>query len=184
MMKIRGRKLLLCLTHRYCILAANSLIAVITTLIISDMLNMISDTVDNTQDLENMSDGLGTIFIGYGVVIEERGTLMDFFGLYPEHFNQRQDAVDHLCHWYGLMYLILGLFMEIGVQIIKIPNRLINTMGMEGPIFGVNIVFMLLALLLLVRHSLVLHNPQRHHPAKSGFEATPSAHTPHATNEE
>lgn len=165
------------LTHRYCIMAVNGLIVIITALIIYDMVQMLFNTIDDANELEDMSDGLATILIGYGVAIEERETLMEFFGLYPQDFDDGQEAVDHLCHWYGLLYLILGLFMEIGVQLIKIPNRMINTIGLEGLIFSVNIVFMVLVVFLLLKHNVLLIDPVKNRHPEGVTEGAPIAET-------
>jgi uncharacterized Tic20 family protein len=165
------------LTHRYCIMAVSGLIVIITALIIYDMVQMLFNTIDDANELEDMSDGLATILIGYGVAIEERETLMEFFGLYPQDFDDGQEAVDHLCHWYGLLYLILGLFMEIGVQLIKIPNRMINTIGLEGLIFSVNIVFMVLVVFLLLKHNVLLIDPVKNRHPEGVTEGAPIAET-------
>jgi hypothetical protein len=67
-------------------------------------------------------EGLGTILVALGVALEERETLMKFLGLYPEGLTARQACVDHHCHGYGLILLLLGLFVEVLVYVVRMPN--------------------------------------------------------------
>ncbi len=42
-----------------------------------------------------------------------------------------QAHIDDSCHYYGVAQLILGLFAEIFVAMISLPDRIINTKGWE-----------------------------------------------------
>jgi len=57
-----------------------------------------------------------------GVALEERETLMKFLKLYPEGLTPFQELVDHHCHGFGLILLLLGLLVEVVVYIVKMPN--------------------------------------------------------------
>lgn len=67
-------------------------------------------------------EGLGTILVALGVALEERETLMKFLGLYPKGLTPLQARLDHHCHGYGLVLLLLGLFVEVLVYIVRMPN--------------------------------------------------------------
>lgn len=136
------------------LLLMNAAIVVISLDSLADMVAFARDSTPNLEELENTSDAVATIYIAYGVAAEERGALMDFSGVYPGLRNAAQDALDHASHYYGLSLLVIGLFMEIGVQLIKLPDRIVDTRGLEYGIFGINVLFILLSLWLLFRYSL------------------------------
>ena len=94
--------------------------------------------------------------MAYGVALEERDSLMKFFKLYPRYWTEVEEATDHFSHFYGLCILLLGLFMEVSVEVVKIPNTILNTEGIEGVVFGVGFLFLILASVLLLRLSYVL----------------------------
>jgi len=114
--------------------------------------------------LEDLATGFGTILIGYGVLAEERETLMKVFRLYPRFETPAEVQIDHVCHVSGLGLLLLGLAAEIPVQLVKIPNDTVNTEGLEPFLFALSVLFNALALIFLVRFivSLVRLRP---HPA-------------------
>jgi hypothetical protein len=131
---------------------AFNLVLVLTGLAISlSMAEKLRDFFTTEKVLEDMADGFGTILIGYGVLLEERDALMRILKLYPRYAGPAEERVDQLCHVYGLFLLLLGLFAEIPVQLILIPNDTINTEGLEPYLFGVSLTFIVVALVVLLR---------------------------------
>lgn len=72
--------------------------------------------------MEELLEGMGTILVALGVALEERETLLKFIGVYPQGLTPMQEAVDHHCHGYGLLLLLVGLFVEVAVYVIRMPN--------------------------------------------------------------
>jgi len=72
--------------------------------------------------MEDILEGLGTILVALGVALEERETLLRFFGVYPADLTPMQSRIDHHCHGYGLLLLLVGLFIEVAVYAIRMPN--------------------------------------------------------------
>lgn len=107
---------------------------------ILDMLPMLSNASNDVALLEDITEGYATILIAYGVAAEERGTLMEFLRLYPHHRTPVQAATDHVCHHFGLFLLLLGLFVELCEELVKLPNAIINTDGIESLMFGVAVL--------------------------------------------
>ncbi|MHC1790760.1 hypothetical protein [Solidesulfovibrio sp.] len=143
--------ILLALTSRSGVIAFNAFLTALSVISLWVMFPMIFDPASHTLELENISEYLGVIFIGYGVAIEERQSFMGIFRLYPEHKSPFQDKIDHICHEYGLCYLLLGLFMEMCVACIKIPDAIIDTDNIEDAFFSLS------ALLLVVTTALMIH---------------------------
>lgn len=143
----------LALTSRHGIFLFNVLLIALIFLTLAKMLPMILNTVQNVAELEDISEYMGVILIGYGVAVEERHSFMEIFNLYPRFATPLQERVDHSCHKYGLCYLVLGLFMEMCVACIKIPNSILNTEQLEYLIFGFSFVFLAGSVLLMIRHS-------------------------------
>jgi hypothetical protein len=152
-------KLLLVVTSRYSIVVINALLLLISALSLLEMLPLLYNSTDNLKEIEDILECLGVILIGYGVAIEERQAFMRIFRLYPAHDDPIQRLIDHHCHEYGLCYLLLGLFMEICVAVVKIPNRVINTENLEAIIFCAGIVFVAWNAALMSRHCWFLLRP-------------------------
>jgi hypothetical protein len=106
--------------------------------------------------IENLLDGIATIFVAYGVALEERDTLMKFFRLYPRYLDDGQKETDAVCHFYGLSYLLVGLFMEVAIETIKLPHKVFNTVMAEEIVFGIGFVFCLAGGVLLLKNIYLL----------------------------
>ncbi|MCX5797320.1 MAG: hypothetical protein NTY77_17650 [Elusimicrobia bacterium] len=144
------------LTSRPSIVLFNLIIVVISTLTIYHAARLLATPANDYNEIELMLDGIGTILIAYGVAIEERASLLKFFKLCPLHEHVEERFENQTCHFYGLLLLILGLLMETTVQAVKLPNRILNTEGLEGVIFGIGVFFCSIAVALLCRASQLL----------------------------
>jgi hypothetical protein len=100
--------------------------------------------------------GIGIIMIGWGVVLEERATLREIFGLLGGPAEPWESALDHTCHNYGVGQLVLGLMAEICIEMIKIPNTIIYTGEVDDYLVAAGLGFVGLGAILLVRHVLVM----------------------------
>ena len=150
------------LSGRFSIALINLLLLASGINAVRTMLPLLNNAANDITTLEHISEGYGTILIAFGVAAEERESLMRFFGLYPRFQSALQSAVDHVCHDFGLSLLLLGLFMELGVQAIKLPNEIVNTDGLEHLIFGATALLMVLTSWVLVRFTFLLFFPHRH----------------------
>lgn len=155
-------QLVLFMSGRFFIALINLLLLASGINSVRSMLPLLGNAVNDISTLEHISEGYGTILIAFGVAAEERESLMRFFGLYPRFASALQTAVDHVCHDFGLSILLLGLFMELGVQAVKLPNEIINTDGIEHLIFGATAVLMALTTWVLARFTFLLFFPHRH----------------------
>ncbi|MBF0480477.1 MAG: hypothetical protein HQK81_00680 [Desulfovibrionaceae bacterium] len=145
-------KMLLVFTGRYGIIAINVLLIFVSVLSLLITLPMIFNAVGNVLELEDTYEYLGVILIGYGVAVEERQSFMRIFRLYPAFETRLQQQVDHICHEYGLCFLLLGLFMEMCVACIKIPNTIVNTERIEDIVFAASAFFLTWNTILMLRH--------------------------------
>lgn len=144
------------LTHRITIVLMNLLLAVITLVTLGDTFRLLRDLISNADAIENLLEGVATIFVAYGVALEERDTLMKVFKLYPRLESPAQEATDRLCHFYGLSYLLTGLFMEVMVEVVKLPCRVLNSAPAEKAVFAVGLLFCLAAIVLLASNAYAL----------------------------
>jgi hypothetical protein len=144
------------LLSRIAVCVLNAIILVITVSTLYEASKLLFNLTNDFDQIEGLLGGPSAIFVAYGVALEERDYLMQFFKLYPTYWNHAEEATDQYCHFYGLCILLLGLFMEVSVEIVKIPNNLLNTEGIEGVIFGVGFLFSVVTSVLLIRLSYVL----------------------------
>lgn len=146
----------LVLTHRRTIIVLNGILFLITLGVIYDAFVLFFRAGNDALPIENLLDGIATIFVAYGVALEERDTLMRFFRLYPQYLDERQKETDAVCHFYGLNYLLVGLFMEVAIETIKLPHKVFNTLMAEEVVFGIGLVFCLTGCVLLLKNMYLL----------------------------
>jgi hypothetical protein len=144
------------LTSRQAICLFNMIILTITMSTLHQASKLLFNLTNDFEQIEGLLDGISVIFVAYGVALEERDSLMKFFKLYPKYWTHVEDATDRYSHFYGLCILLMGLFMEVSVEVVKVPNAILNTEGIEGVVFGIGFLFSILASVLLLRLSYML----------------------------
>lgn len=110
-------------------------------------------------DLHNEMDivtGIGVIMIGFGVVLEERHILREVFGLLGGPHEAWEETIDHICHKYGAGQLVLGLFAEMCIEAIKIPNTILYTGEVDDYMVVGALAFMAVGAALLARGAITL----------------------------
>jgi len=149
-----SKKLLLMLTSRGGIIAINLLLALLMFQGVWDILEDIRAIDQHQHAMEEILEGLGTILVAFGVALEERETLLKFLGLYPDGLTPLQARVDHHCHGYGLSLLLLGLFAEVSVYLIRMPD--LNTVDFDPTLIVLGALFSLAGGLMLAKLSWLL----------------------------
>ena len=141
------------LTHRYTLIVFNLVLLAILFNSFWEAFGYLTDAVNNADEIEEVLDGLGAIFVAYGVALEERETLMKIFRLYPKLQNPLEEEIDHICHISGLLLLVAGLFMEVAVEAVKLPDSIFNTRGLETWVFCAGFLFGTLAAGVLIHQA-------------------------------
>jgi len=134
----------------------NLIIVGFIVLVSFELYDLMADAVSNADEIEEVLDTVGVILIAWGVALEERDTLMESFGAYAEGCPEVEKHADHAGHVYGLAALLLGLFMEVAVELVKIPDHVVNTMGLEHVLFWCGIFFMVVSAGLLLHMNVEL----------------------------
>jgi len=143
-------KLLTLLISRRGISLINLIIVAFIALVSYELYALMVDAVANADETEEILDTVGVILIAWGVALEERDTLMETFGAYAQGCPAAEEFADHAGHVYGLAALLLGLFMEVAVELVKMPDHVVNTFGIEHILFGTGILFMVVSAGLLL----------------------------------
>jgi hypothetical protein len=95
---------------------------------------------------------VSVIMIGWGVALEERGSVRDVFGLRGGSDDAWQDQIDHACHGVGVMLLLFGLFAEIFEQLVTLPKSVVSTEIFRDWLLAIGTLFLVCGLVALVRH--------------------------------
>lgn len=149
------RSLMRVLTSRYTIGLISLLICVPMLITLTEVSRALWAKPDIKEEMEIVT-GIGIIMIGWGVVLEERKTLREIFGVLGMPDEAWQEMVDHTCHHYGVGQLSIGLMAEICIELIKIPNTIIYTGEVDDYLVAAGLAFVAVGALLLVRHVLVM----------------------------
>lgn len=148
------KSLLQHLTGRTAINLGNLVLILLLLHGIAEVLGNFSRIAEMQHGMEEILEGLGTILVALGVALEERETLLKFVGVYPAGLTPVQARVDHHCHGYGLLLLLVGLFVEVAVYIIRMPN--LDTVNIDPGLILTGTAFCAFGALLLARLSWLL----------------------------
>jgi hypothetical protein len=104
------------------------------------------------EEPTDVLEGVGVVLIGWGVAIEERPSLRVIFSLTTTADPALEAGIDLLCHSSGIGLLILGLFSEIAVAAVRLPNHIVPTEGIDHWVLYVSTAFVVLAAFVLTQH--------------------------------
>jgi hypothetical protein len=155
------KRLLRYLVSRRGLVCVNYAIVAFIVVVGVESWELLRDAVHNAGEIGEIIDTVAVVLVAWGVALEERGTMMDAFGAYAAGCPEVEARADRECHVYGMAALLLGLFMEVAVEVVKVPDSVVNTVGIESLLFGVGITLMLVAAILLVRMNLELRRIAR-----------------------
>jgi hypothetical protein len=151
------------LASRPGIIALNLVVLVISLATLWRAVHLLFNAGNDVDQIDSLLDGVAVIFVAYGCALEERDSIMKFFKAYAGDGDaRREEAINRACHDYGLVLLLLGLFMEVAVEVTKIPDTILRRLSAEGPVFGIGCLFCALVIGALVRHCIVLAWPADH----------------------
>ncbi|MES2558860.1 MAG: hypothetical protein V4590_03925 [Bacteroidota bacterium] len=100
-------------------------------------------------EMEELIDGLAGILVAAGVFFEERETIRKL-ATRKEETHSRQLYHNEIAHHNGMGILLIGLFMEIGSQVLEMPQRVINTDGIEMHIITLCFILSIFAFVILL----------------------------------
>jgi hypothetical protein len=113
-------------------------------------------TKPDIREEMDICTGIGVIMIGLGVALEERKTLREVFGVLGGADEAWETSIDHLCHNYGAGQLVIGLFAEICIEAIKIPNTILYTGEVDDYLVAASLFFISLGAILLFRFGITM----------------------------
>ncbi len=123
------------------------------------VLEMRLSSLSEREEVVGIIEGLGIIMIAWGVALEERHKLREIFHVIPKKNRLEinyQNAIDENCHRFGLGFLLLGLFAEVGAACVDIPDRIINTQHLEGAVLSLSGFCLVLCGILLMSQTAIL----------------------------
>jgi hypothetical protein len=148
-----SKKIVIVLFSRIGIIAMSLVLALLMLQGVWDVFDSIN-IIDQQHAMEEIIAGLAAILVAFGVALEERETLLKFVGLYPDGLTPQQGRMDHHCHGHGLSLLLLGLFSEVAVYLIRMPD--INTLDFDMVLIALGAVLNLAGGGMLIRLSWLL----------------------------
>jgi hypothetical protein len=110
----------------------------------------------DVEHIADMLEGLAIILIGWGVAIEERRSLREMAGLIRTPDDERQSAIDRVSHSNGICMLILGLFAEIGVEAVRLPDDVLPTFNFDHGVTWATVGFVVVGGIVLVHHLMMM----------------------------
>ena len=158
-----SRKLIVALLSRNGVIAMSILLALLMLQGSWDVVGSFEHIDQQQHDMEEVLAGLAAILVAFGVATEERGTLLSFIGVYPDGQTPKQERENHYCHGYGVSLLLLGLFSEVAVYLIRMPD--LNTVDFDPALIVLSVLLSLWGGVLLFRLSWLLWRDEGQHHA-------------------
>jgi hypothetical protein len=109
-------------------------------------------------------EGVGVVLIGWGVALEERDGMAELLGSSIDLADAREAYLSHVCHSSGLAILVLGLFAEIAMEVVKLPDHIINTNSIERGPLSIATLFLAMGAVSLIVHIARMIFPPEHTP--------------------
>jgi hypothetical protein len=117
--------------HPYVLSIANILILVLFYSSIKATW-LVLKPLDHYEEAVELWDGYATILLGLGVVLEERSTLRKILKAnWSEQRRRTEVFVEEVCHDYGVLLVVLGVVIELFAWLVKIPNEVLDSSGIE-----------------------------------------------------
>lgn len=144
------------------LLISPAFIAAVDVMILFPMVLSVLDILQSvnrhsdTHEPVTIASTIALIMIGWGVALEERAVIRKRLGVTGGADEERQVQIDEMCHEYGVAQLVLGLFAEIAVAMISLPDRIVNTVGYEHTLLTVSVILISIGALIQLRHVFVL----------------------------
>ena len=126
------------------------LILTVAADVVKDLYWAVLSPEDDVEEMMREIEGISSLFLGIGLILKERRILRLIFGLCPAHDSPIEDSRDRLCLHMGLCLLLNGTGLRLSAQLIRVPNRIIPTEGLESLIFTVGLIFCLIASTILL----------------------------------
>lgn len=144
---LNGKRLLLGLMSRWGMIIFNLATFAVAIFSMYTLVSLFSNPANNVKEVDDILNAIATIFVGYGVALEERETIFRIFGSAGSGGGAPEEKLNHLAHDYGLMFLVIALFVEITSEIVKIPEITLKTPYLEESmvVTGLILTFYLLA---------------------------------------
>lgn len=103
----------------------------------------------NPETIDQMSDTLNSVagmLVALGVLMEVRATIHKMTK-YKAKNEPLEEYLNEVAEHNGIGLLLIGLFMEIVTLLIYVPNKLIDTTGIEIYLFYSCFVFIVISML-------------------------------------
>ncbi|HOT77538.1 MAG TPA: hypothetical protein PK467_17250 [Candidatus Wallbacteria bacterium] len=144
---VNGKRILLGLMSRGGMIIFNLFTFAVAIFSAFTLVSLFMNPANNIKEVDDILNAIATIFVGYGVALEERETIFRIFGSVGSGVRAVEEKLNHLSHDYGLMFLVIALFVEITSEIVKIPELTMKTPYLEETmvITGISLTLYLLA---------------------------------------
>lgn len=106
-------------------------------------------TKEEVDHLIHVVDGVASLFVALGVIIESRSILRHSYHATPPA-DDYEAKLDHHAEGEGLEILCAGLMMEVLTEVLDMPDSMVNVQTWEFAFSGAILIFAIYALICCV----------------------------------
>jgi len=158
---ITGQKLLKMFLSKKGLIAFNLVIFVVAVFSVFDIYKLFSTPTNDSKEIDHILNAIATIFVAYGVALEERESITRIFSIKDAKSDETETKLDHLSHDFGLVFLVIALFVEVTSEIVKIPDLIFNFSMLEPFMSVTGIILTMLMIIKLGSFTIKLAHVER-----------------------
>jgi len=107
----------------------NLLLLAMTSFMCFDIVLMLIEGVGELSAIDALTDDVATVMVAFGVLIEERKEIAHMIG--HTDSNEHKDDMPVTTMYYGVYFVVIGLFIEVYIESCKIISRYVDGGLME-----------------------------------------------------
>jgi hypothetical protein len=120
---------------------------------IVDLVGALHTRKDHIEMLDVVTS-ICVLIIGWSTVLAKRQDFREIFSLHAH--DEGQGRIDRGCRHTAAGTVVFGFFALMSMQVIWLPNRILNTEGVERTLVGAACVFFGIVCYILIRHIVIL----------------------------
>jgi hypothetical protein len=102
----------------------NLLLLAMTSFMCFDIVLMLLEGVGELSAIDALTDDVATVMVAFGVLIEERKEIAHMIG--HTESNDHKDDIPVTTMYYGVYFVVIGLFIEVYIESCKIISRYVD----------------------------------------------------------
>ena len=118
----------------------NAVLLILSITLFKDIVSLMLKNRIVIPVIDELTDNVATVMVAFGVLIEEREEILRLLGVRIDTATSRSHE---MALKYGIYFIVVGLFIEVFVEAMKIPLRFFQNGALHTLLAGGSVVLAL-----------------------------------------